>query len=114
MAREKTKSSNGPISGEEVFLVRKVGPNSRRSKDSMEDKELAARNDNFCVEAFLEGKRSSEKRRYPPRLYLEGKSPLERRSMHHNYTLHNFGTLKDNNGDDIYNDICDNSQVGMI
>lgn len=63
-----------------------------------------------CANMWL----GSEKRRYPPTLYLEGKSPLERRSMHHNYTLHNFGTLKDNNGDDIYNDICDNSQVGMI
>ncbi|ANM64129.1 hypothetical protein AT3G30305 [Arabidopsis thaliana] len=34
---------------------RKVGPNSRRSKDSMEDKELAARNDNFCVEVVKRG-----------------------------------------------------------
>ncbi|ANM64131.1 hypothetical protein AT3G30305, partial [Arabidopsis thaliana] len=54
-SKRKTKSSNGPISGEEVFLVRKVGPNSRRSKDSMEDKELAARNDNFCVEVVKRG-----------------------------------------------------------
>lgn len=57
---------------------------------------------------------NSEGKRYPPRLYPEGKSPFQRRSMHHNCTLASFGTMKECIGEEVYNDIRDNSQVGVI
>ncbi|XP_023641942.1 uncharacterized protein LOC17893586 [Capsella rubella] len=53
-------------------------------------------------------------RRYPPRLYPEGKSPLLRKSMHHNCTLASFGFMKECIGEDVYNDIRDHSQVGVV
>ncbi|ESQ43378.1 hypothetical protein EUTSA_v10015990mg [Eutrema salsugineum] len=52
---------------------------------------------------------------YPQRLYPEGKSPLLKKSCHHNCKLHEFiMMIRDHLGDDIYNDIMNNSQVGVL
>ncbi|EOA25342.1 hypothetical protein CARUB_v10018663mg, partial [Capsella rubella] len=58
---------------------------------------------------------SGEKKgRYPPLLYPPGKSLLLKRSIHHNYTLASFGLMKDCIGEDVYKDIRDHTQVGVI
>ncbi|EOA25422.1 hypothetical protein CARUB_v10018755mg [Capsella rubella] len=55
-----------------------------------------------------------KKRRYPPLLYPPGKSPLLKRSVHHNCTLASFGYMKDCIGEDVYIDIWDHTQVGVL
>ncbi|XP_010458616.1 PREDICTED: uncharacterized protein LOC104739847 [Camelina sativa] len=59
-------------------------------------------------------KGSRAEKRYPPRLYPEGKSSLQRRSMHNNCTLSNFGFMKECIGEDMYTKIKEKSQVGVI
>ncbi|ESQ27148.1 hypothetical protein EUTSA_v10019746mg [Eutrema salsugineum] len=52
---------------------------------------------------------------YPQRLYPEGKSPLLKKSCHHNCKLHEFiMMIRDHLGEEIYNDIMNNSQVGVL
>ncbi|XP_023636067.1 uncharacterized protein LOC17883834 [Capsella rubella] len=58
---------------------------------------------------------SGEKKgKYPPLLYPPGKSPLLKRSIHHNCTLASFGFMKDCIGEDVYKDIRDHTQVGVL
>ncbi|CAA7014129.1 unnamed protein product [Microthlaspi erraticum] len=64
------------------------------------------------------------KREYPPRMYPAGKSPLQNKSMNHCCSLPDIGKRqrKDKKlsaitsflGEDIYNDIRDNSQLGVL
>ncbi|XP_024006486.1 uncharacterized protein LOC112082995 [Eutrema salsugineum] len=52
---------------------------------------------------------------YPQRLYPEGKSLLLKKSCHHNCKLHEFiMMIRDHLGEEIYNDIMNNSQVGVL
>ncbi|EOA22131.1 hypothetical protein CARUB_v10002689mg [Capsella rubella] len=58
---------------------------------------------------------SGEKKgKYPPLLYAPGKSHLLKRSIHHNCTLASFGFMKDCIGEDVYKDIRDHTQVGVL
>ncbi|XP_023634359.1 uncharacterized protein LOC111829489 [Capsella rubella] len=54
-----------------------------------------------------------KERRYPRRLYPEGKSPIQKRSMNHKCSLSNFGMMKDYVGHEVYLEIANNSQVGL-
>ncbi|CAA7018174.1 unnamed protein product [Microthlaspi erraticum] len=54
------------------------------------------------------------RKEYPPRLYPVLKSPEKNRSMHHNCVFSGFGELNSAVGDTIYNDVMNNSQVGVI
>ncbi|CAA7024015.1 unnamed protein product [Microthlaspi erraticum] len=54
------------------------------------------------------------RRDYPQRLYPPGKSPLQNRSMHHNCSFSGFGELESVVGETVYNDVMNNSQVGVI
>ncbi|VVA98089.1 unnamed protein product [Arabis nemorensis] len=56
---------------------------------------------------------SSEKRKYPSRLYEEGKSPLQNRSINHNCFRAKFAIIKDGLGDDVWSDLRDSS-VGVF
>ncbi|ESQ37399.1 hypothetical protein EUTSA_v10002824mg, partial [Eutrema salsugineum] len=57
---------------------------------------------------------SSGTKVYPPRLYPEGKSPLQNRSMNHYCFLNLFGRVKDGIGADVFENIKETSQVGVI
>lgn len=54
------------------------------------------------------------KREYPPRMYPAGKSPLQNKSMNHCCSLSDFKKITTFLGHDIYDDIRDNSQVGVL
>ncbi|KAG2331784.1 hypothetical protein Bca4012_018659 [Brassica carinata] len=56
---------------------------------------------------------SSGNRKYPPRLYEIGKTPIQNRSMNHNCYLSNIQTLKENVGEDVWAELRE-SAVGVI
>ncbi|XP_010431051.1 PREDICTED: uncharacterized protein LOC104715335 [Camelina sativa] len=53
-------------------------------------------------------------KRYPSRLYGVGNFPLPMRSMHHDCSLSNLGGLKGFVGDEVYDKIRKNSQLGVL
>lgn len=57
---------------------------------------------------------SSSEKDYPLTLYPLRKSSLQHKSMNHSCSLIDFGNLKDQVGDEVYQDIANNSQVGVI
>ncbi|KAF8113256.1 hypothetical protein N665_0053s0007 [Sinapis alba] len=56
---------------------------------------------------------SSGMRKYPPRLYEAGKTPIQNRSMNHNCFLSNFQMVKENLGEDVWSALRE-SAIGVI
>ncbi|KAJ4901253.1 Ulp1 protease family protein [Raphanus sativus] len=56
---------------------------------------------------------SSGNRKYPPRLYQIGKTPNQIRSMNHSCFLGNLQTLRENVGEDVWDELRE-STVGVI
>ncbi|XP_056841732.1 uncharacterized protein LOC108834234 [Raphanus sativus] len=56
---------------------------------------------------------SSGNRKYPPRLYQIGKTPNQNRSMNHSCFLGNLQTLRENVGEDVWDELRE-SAVGVI
>ncbi|CAL9217972.1 unnamed protein product [Arabidopsis halleri] len=48
---------------------------------------------------------SSNVFKYPPRLYAEGKSPLQHRSMNHNCYLSKIGQIREGLGIDVWDEL---------
>ncbi|ESQ50975.1 hypothetical protein EUTSA_v10023178mg [Eutrema salsugineum] len=57
---------------------------------------------------------SSGSKDYPPRLNPEGKSSLQNRSMNHYCFLNLFGRIKEGIGGDLFKNIKETSQLGVI
>ncbi|XP_010502950.1 PREDICTED: uncharacterized protein LOC104780165 [Camelina sativa] len=56
---------------------------------------------------------SSEVSKYPPPLYVDGKSPLQSRSMNHNCFLSKIGPLKEGLGSDVWESL-EKSSLGVF
>ncbi|KAG7559994.1 hypothetical protein ISN45_Aa05g015590 [Arabidopsis thaliana x Arabidopsis arenosa] len=56
---------------------------------------------------------SSNVFKYPPRLYAEGKSPLQHRSMNHNCYLSKIGQIREGLGIDVWDEL-EKSSLGVF